>query len=361
MYKEPTNHPLIPRKNNVIIEKKQVTVHTEDRDTRLKTDGTSMENQNKFSIQLPDHFENVSYVKLKNIQIPTYYINIAEKYKNNKLTISSKFPATNPTTAFNYTVVIPDGFYTPALLLSQLYIMTLRKYDGTKTESFIDPISHAVGKLLFASNIEGFANVEITITFNDLKYKPTPHCATINNELLHDESNPNKNWGLGYILGFDKNDANNFVLSYDAGNIPDVSSPPNDIRLNYLKTIYMEVNDYNTISEKKPDTGNRNNTFGDGYYGLGGAALAKIPAPSIYDGSILGYNVLTTQIPGENLETKKLFLNSFNTRVHKLNILFRDHTGALIDFGNQDFTFTLEFGVVREVPERVLNILDFTG
>jgi hypothetical protein len=357
MFNEPTNHPLIPRKNNVIIEKRQVTVHTEDRDTRLKTDGTTMENQNKFSIQLPDHFENVSYVKLKNIQIPTYYINIAEKYKNNRVRIT--YPNPNPDPAnLTYTVVIPDGFYTPNLLLSQLYILTFRKYDGIKVESFIDPLSSSVGKLLFASNIEGLANVTITINFSGLTYDDTPHCETINHELVNDFSNPQKNWGLGYILGFDK--ANDFTLKYDPDNIPNVGSPPNDIRLNYLKTIYLEVNDFNTISEKKPDTGNRNNTFGDGYYGAGGAALAKIPIPGIHDGIIPSFNGLSSQIPSENLETKKLFLNAFETRVHKLNFVFRDHRGRLIDFGGQDFTFTLEFGLVREVPERMLNILNFT-
>lgn len=369
MFNEPTNHPLIPRKNTVIIEKKQVTVHTEDRDTRLKADGIQVENQNKFSIQLPDHFENIAYVQLKNIQIPTYYINIADKYKNNKVKIA--YRRNNNT--IQYTVVIPDGFYTPSTLLAQLYVSTLKKYDNKEIISFIDTTSIDVGKLLF-NNDDRLANIDITFTFENLTYNDIPQCEYINGDLLHDFSNQTK-WGLGYILGFDK--SNTFRLDYDADGLIDsveidnnqlmdgptpiiLNSAPNDIRLDYLKTIYLEVNDFNTISEKKPDTGNRNDTFNGGYYGLGGAALAKIPIPGIHDGIIPSFNVLSSQMPSENLESKKLFLNSFETRVHKLNFVFRDHRGRLIDFRGQDFTFTLEFGLVREVPERMLNILNFT-
>jgi hypothetical protein len=201
----------------------------------------------------------------------------------------------------------------------------------------------------------------IRIGFDDLLYTNIPHCQYINSDLSHDYSNDTK-WGLGYILGFDKVGdvgVKEFVVTYTGG-ITDINSAPNDIRLDYLKTIYLEVNDFNIISEKKPDTGNRNDTFNGGYYGLGGAALAKIPIPGIHDGIIPSFNVLSAQIPSENLETKKLFLNAFETRVHKLNFVFRDHRGRLIDFGGQDFTFTLEFGLVREVPERMLNILNFT-
>lgn len=367
MFNEPINHPLIIRKNNVTIEKKQITVHTEDRDMRLKSDGTRVENQNKFSIQLPDHYENVAYVKLKNIQIPTYYVNISEKYRNNKLTVSYPSPE-NPDETIEYDVVIPDGFYTPSLLLSQLYVSTLKKYDGTNITSFIDPVSIQVGKLLFSSNISLDDVSQITLTFNNLTYTSQPHCENINISFLHDFSNEKK-WGLGYILGFDK--CNTFTINYDDGVVDSISidgnaidntlySPQGSIRLDYLNTIYLEVNDFNTISEKKPDTGNRNDTFNNGYSGLGGAALAKIPVPGINDGTISGYNVLSNLIPSENLETKKLFLNSFETRVHKLNFIFRDHAGNLIDFGHQEFTFTLEFGLVREVPERVLNIINFT-
>lgn len=370
MFAEPTNHPLIPRKNNVMIEKKHVTVHTEDRDTRLKSDGvTPIENQNNFSIQLPDNLENIAYVQLKNIQIPTYYVNIAEKYKNNKINVSYGVEE-------EYTIVIPDGFYTPSLLLTQIYTLTFKDYGTGNITSFIDPISFELGKFIFSTNNSKLSNVSITLTFNNITYENIQFCNSRESDLTHNYSNVTKKWGLGYILGFDK--CETFKINYNgSGNISIITindniledndlnniiltSPQNDVRLDYLKTIYLEVNDFNVISEKKPDIGNRNNTFNSGYNGLGGAALAKIPVPGIADGITPGFNLLSTLVPSEFLETRKLFLNSFDTRVHKLTFKFRDHNGSLIDFGDQDFTFTLEFGLVREVPNRSLNILNFT-
>lgn len=369
MFNEPTNHFLIPRKNNVMIEKKQVTIHTEDRDTRLNNDGNTIETQSKFSIQMPESLENIAYVQLKNIQIPTYYINISERYKNNKINVEIPNDPTNPNDDDDYTIIIPDGFYTPSMLLQQLYFLTFKDYgSGTKT-SFIDPASSSLNRLIFSNNNGDLSNLEVVLRFDNLSYSEENTCFYKNSYLLNDYSNVSKKWGLGYILGFDY--CSTFKIGYNAGSINTTSidtlptptiltTPQNDIRLDYIKTIYLEVNDFNTISEKKPDTGNRNDVFNSGYHGMGDAALAKIPIPGISDGFLPTYNILSSGIPGEFLETKKIFLNSFKTRVSRLNFTFRDHNGSLIDFNDQDFTFTLEFGIVREVPNRILNILNFT-
>lgn len=356
----PPNHPIIPRENNVTIEKKHVTVHTEDRNTRLKADGTPIETQSKFSIQLPEVLENVAYAQLKNIQIPTYYVNISERYKNNKLTLTIG--------GTSIPIIIPTGLYTPRLLLEQLSFLTTADYGTGNNTTFVDPSSSTLGWLFFANNAD-LASATVTLTFNDLVYDEETDCLYKNSDLAHDYSNPSKKWGLGYELGFNK--AETFVITYDGdGNIASTTidgvvqttallSAQNSIRLDYLKTIYLEVNDFNTISEIKPDIGNRNDTFNSGYHGTGSAALAKIPI--IMKPGKSGYNILSTQISGEFLESKKLFLNSFKTSVSRLNFVFRDHRGSLIDFSDQDFTFTLEFGVVREVVNRTLNILNFTS
>jgi hypothetical protein len=364
MITSPMNHPIIPRENNVIIEKKQVTIHTEDRDRRIKGNGEPVETQSRFSIQLPYALENVAYVQLKNIQIPTYYINIAEKYKNNKISLQIGEED-------EIVITIQDGLYSPELLMSQLYSATFSDYGGTDNTSFIDISSITVGKLLFTSTnaniVNGNDNIDITLRFKGFTYKEQTDCYYKNSVLSHSKNN-NERWGLGYILGFDSQD--DFTITYNSGKListkindvdtdPLLISAPNDIRLNYLNTIYLEITDFNTISEVKPDIGNRNDTFNNGYHGLGDAALAKIPIPNNLDCIGQRYNLLAP-IPSQFLETKKLFLNSFKSRVHKLDITFRDHTGSLIDFSNQDFTFTLEFGVLREVPNRILNILNFT-
>jgi hypothetical protein len=367
MYQEPTNHPLIPRKNNVMIEKKQVTVHTEDRDMRMKTDGTYVETQSKFSIQLPDALENVAYVQLKNIQVPTHYINIAEKYRNNKFSLTIEDDENHAT----ITITIQDGFYTPSTLINTLILLTTRDYGSGNNTTFIEDtiVSDSYSSFLFSNNNIDLANTTVTLSFNGLTYTEPEYCNDKKSIFLHDYNSSAK-WGLGYILGF--NGKTSFSISYDANgvinetSVDGVATPvvlykaPAQIRLDYMNTIYLEVNDFNTISEIKPDSGNRNDTFNNGYSGLGDAALAKIPVPNMADGITPVYNMLSMQIMNTFSETQKLFLNSFLTRVHKLLITFRDHKGNLVDFNNQDFTFTLEFGLVREVPNRVLNILNFT-
>lgn len=346
MYNDaPLNHPLIPRDNNVILEKKHVTIHTEDRDTRLKENGETIESQSQFSIQLPEPLENVAYVQLKNIQCPTYFVNIAEKYRNNKLSLAISGGGANGT------IVVPDGLYTPTTLMQQLIALTSAEYD------FIDTNSTLVGRLLFKGTSQRIKGATLTISFSGLNYTNNNNCASINSDLTHTFENTRR-WGLGYILGWDEK--TDIDIVYNATGNPDLTTVtlPSFIRLDYLNTMYLEVNDFNTISEIKPDIGNRNNVFNNGYSGLGSAALAKIPIPGQANNIVQAYNLLSLLTPSEFLETRKLFLNSFKTRVHKLFIKFRDHNGALIDFDNQDFTFTLEFGIIRNVPVRDLEIFN---
>jgi len=359
MFSSPSNHPIIPRGNTVIIEKKHVSIHTEDRNTRLKEDGTTVESQSEFSIQLPESLENIAYVKLKNIQLPTYYINIAEKYRNNKLKLEFNSEIKE--------IIIPDGAYTSSSLLRQLYLLTVFNYGvGTNKTSIIDHNSFHSGRFIFSNN-NPLIITPIKIIFNINTYEEVNDCRYKNSDLKHDINNLRR-WGLGYILGFD--DKSDLTLNYNATGLiestsintiitaPTLFSAPNDIRLDYLNTMYLEINDFNTISEIKPDIGHRNDVFNSGYHGVGNAAIAKlhIDPPN---GDIQSYNCLTARIQSEFLETKKQFLNSFKTSVHKLYVKFRDHSGGLIDFNNQDFTFTLEFGILRDVPDRVYNILNF--
>lgn len=354
MYNEaPLNHPLIPRDNNVILEKKHITIHTEDRNTRLKENGETVELQSQFSIQLPEPLENVAYVQLKNIQCPTYFVNISEKYKNNKLLLRFKHDDVNiadiTDTVITDTVIIPDGLYSPISLLQQLLSLTVLNFD------IIDDTSTLIGRFIFKPTSTKLKNGNLTISFSGLSY--IQQCVVVNSDLNHTFENV-KRWGLGYILGW--NDKTDIVIPYDPNGNIDLTNVvlPSFIRLDYLNTMYLEINDFNTITEIKPDIGNRNNVFNNGYSGLGNAALAKIPIPGQADNIVQAYNLLSLLTPSEFLESRKIFLNSFKTRIHKLYIKFRDHRGALIDFEDQDFTFTLEFGIMRNVPKRDLEIFN---
>ena len=73
------NHPLIHRENNYVSIKKQVTIHSDDRDK------TKWSNSNEFEVELPQPMKQVQYMKLSDITLPSELCNISRVYQNNKL------------------------------------------------------------------------------------------------------------------------------------------------------------------------------------------------------------------------------------------------------------------------------------
>ena len=61
-------------------------------------------------------------------------------------------------------------------------------------------------------------------------------------------------------------------------------------------------------------------------------------------------------IPADNIKTITLFSNQLEERVQKLKVKFRFHDGTLLDFGNSDINFTIEFGTVLSDQEKNMKI-----
>ena len=76
------NHPLIQRENNYVSIKKNVSVHSDDRDI------SKWPNANDFEIELPQPLKQVQYMKLTEIIIPSELCNISSTYQNNKFLFS---------------------------------------------------------------------------------------------------------------------------------------------------------------------------------------------------------------------------------------------------------------------------------
>ena len=58
------------RENNFVMERKLVTIHSEDRDIK------KWPNSNNFEVQLPDAYQNIHSMRLADITIPiNYYTN----------------------------------------------------------------------------------------------------------------------------------------------------------------------------------------------------------------------------------------------------------------------------------------------
>lgn len=85
------NHPLIHRENNYVSIKKNVSVHSDDRDR------SKWPNANEFEIELPQPLKQVQYMKLTDINLPTELCNISSKYQNNKILFGKRESAATDT------------------------------------------------------------------------------------------------------------------------------------------------------------------------------------------------------------------------------------------------------------------------
>ncbi len=76
------NHPLIERQQTYVLEKKNLAIHSEDRDY------TQFPNSNKFSIDIGEAMTNVESVRLVSYAFPNNCYNISTSYQNTKLSYS---------------------------------------------------------------------------------------------------------------------------------------------------------------------------------------------------------------------------------------------------------------------------------
>jgi hypothetical protein len=138
------------------------------------------------------------------------------------------------------------------------------------------------------------------------------------------------NWGLGYILGFDKK---KYDSSANATNNTIVSPNPSDLEDN--KNIYIELEKYNKCDEIKPFLYYNYNNANSG---IVNSAFAKIPIYPFQDNKGLvndGYfeNISYYQPPID--------------KIAKLKLKFRYHNGMLVDFHNFNVSLSLEINQIR--------------
>ena len=81
-YNVSNSNPLIPRQQTYMLDRKLVTIHSEDRDIKKYPES------NRFSIQLPVTLENVQSVRLVECTFPINYYVFSRQYQNTKLTFT---------------------------------------------------------------------------------------------------------------------------------------------------------------------------------------------------------------------------------------------------------------------------------
>ena len=324
--------PLINREQNYVLDRKLVTVHSEDRDI------TKWPNSNTFEIMLPEQLLNVQSMRLIQATLPSTFFVFSNDYQNTKFqfTIAGQ----------SHTVTIQEGYYTPCQLSRELTNnMNASIQVDASFNVFYDEVK---SKFWF-----GHTDLSFNLDFDQ--------------QIIYDFSNCDQpivwnnhsKWGLPYYLGFQKksyhssDNLNNLSFDYicpnntNTTNTTDIThyvEAPLSFTINGDTCIYLEIDKYNNYDELYPYNESSRQMFGNNAYsGKVNSAFAKIPIRPYNDNSydsrtIFLLNMVQYDPPIE--------------RIARLKFKFRFHDGRLVNFQNFPFDFTIEFNSLRNEIEK---------
>lgn len=233
-----TNHPLIKNFNSYLLEKKYITIHSEDRDI------TRYPNSSEFEIMLPQEYLKVASIRLYSWSFPANYnvfsvlnYNVAIGFSFAKLYNPGEYGVSDPLTEgifaalYNYQntegevkIIIETGFYTPYQMATEL----TNKFNVAVTEiinTFFnnDPVTYATAislftgydrfnvvynsvtqKLFFGNTADKFILLNKTSSFIN-SFMVKTRCLT------KDQLPETVNWGLPSYLGFSRLDSESFT------------------------------------------------------------------------------------------------------------------------------------------------------
>jgi hypothetical protein len=385
-----TNHPIIPNNSEYVKYRKQVSIHSEDRNIEKYPSAAS------FEIELPEDIVNVEKVELISWCFPSNYDVFSVANKN--LLITFKFtdltpPAPGATpylialnAAFNlmslpenenheYVVVIQPGTYTPTQFVQELenrfnytveqHIVALMLNDPTYAplvpdyeagggyNGFSVAFNDVSNKVWFGNN-----NAAFVITNSSEIIRKTISDVFCVFKTLPDYSN----WGLSSFIGFERRDEaskiatsardyrffyTNYKLAITLGGDGDWLSPdPNypNAPLNYIECpqkinlmghshFYMDIAGLNSLDETSPYNVSEFTRQTNGTNGRVNSAFAKIGVAGIP--LSMFYDV--------NQDQNYKFFDPPAERIRKLSINIRYHDGLLVNFETFNYSFVIQF------------------
>jgi hypothetical protein len=411
-----STHPLIPNANQYYIERKYVSIHSEDRDI-LK-----YPNSSEFEIELPQDYLNVHSAKLSTWSFPANYnvfsplnFNIAMTFKFIKLYNPGEHSYSDPLTEAifaglyslignQYIVRIETGFYNPSQMATELtnkfnesvsniliefftntpaYNYALALFTGYNRFSIV---YNSVGqRLWFGNNADQFELTNDYINqFNE---------DNVGTQCIRRQQLPSlANWGLPAYLGFTRcpapslsaaeveatmNNANNIIYGYNpeiinvSGDVPrfyygDVNTGDNGFwlvpslpgatvyflqapaKINFMGPayIYLDIDGLNCIDETSPYNMSQFTLHTNETNGRVNSSFAKIP--------------ITTTPIAQWFDSEQAPYKHFNPpseRIRKLKCRLRYHNGQKVDFGLFEYSFMIEFTLLRPQNERKYTIV----
>lgn len=412
------NHPIIPNSNQYFFEKKYLSIHSEDRDIikhpnssefeiTLPQDYLNVASARLYSWSFPSNY-NVFSVLAYNVVMTFKFVSL---YNPGELDVSNPllegiFAALYNNLDREYVVVIETGFYNPDQMATEL----TNKFNESVTlviDSFLleNETEYAEAKSLFTqynrfnivynsvSQKLWFGNTadKFVLTNESLAIaeRNTIDATCITRKMLPQFSN----WGLPAYLGFTRCNVTSYsveeqlallnsgittlpdtVLPSTYKNVPrfyygDVVSGSGDngywllpgapnatvyfieapFKISFMgpSYIYMEIEGMNCIDETSPWNLSQFTVHNNRTNGIVNSSFAKIPIPVTpiaqwFDDDMLPYKYWSP--PAE--------------RISKLKIKFRFHNNQLVEFGQFDFSFMLEFNLLKPQQERSYSIKD---
>jgi hypothetical protein len=346
MYSLGSNKPLINREQNYVLDRKLLSVHSEDRDI------TKWSHSNHFEIILPETINNVQSLRLVEIALPASFYTFSNQYQNTKFQFTLNSAPNTP-----IKIEIQEGFYTPEELALELTNKMNKAAGVTTFNVHYDSVSQKmwIGNTTTSFKLDFSTKMTYDFSLNQCHEQ-------------YEQFNvwdQYTKWGLPSYLGFDKVSYSSSQLlsnkTFDYLPLPNTWTnasnvailhyveAPNNLNIMGDKCIYMEVDKYNSMDELYPYTKSTNNMYDNsGYSGKVNSAFAKIPITSPYDKMVF--------------DSRTLFLQNIThyeppiERISKLKFTFRFHDGRLVDFQDCPFDFTLEFNSLKNEIARSYNV-----
>ena len=305
-------------------------------------------NSSEFEINCPQVYTNVQSLNLLNIVLPNSIYNISDYLQNNKLAMDISGIGIS-------IITLEDGYYDVETLRSSLQ----NKINRTVSENLVVAYNNVSRKYYFGhtnSHNHTRPNGNI-VTHNvidagffklifDKQLDFSSSCVTnVNVYSQH------SNWGLGYILGFDKktyssriiDTSNNLTFDYGtttwiATNNASVISSPYPHTLDSNENIYIELEKYNKCDDLKPYLSyNYNNSNS----GIVNSAFAKIPLHAANSG------IDTALLDNEISSTVSYFKPPIE-KIAKLKIKIRYHNNMLVNLQNASLSLSLSINQLNK-------------
>ena len=311
-------HQLIERKQNFTLDRKVLSVDTNDRDIN------KWPNPCEFEVSCPQSYNNIESIRLLNIQTPNKFYNISEYLQNNKFIVKLN--------SSEKIIVLDDGYYTISKLVTSLN-------NELSVNSINIKVKHneVNNKIYF-----GHTSVVFSLIFNsqDLSYN---NCYNSNYNNIYKQ---HSKWGLGAILGFNKDTVtskqestkNKFQheLTNWIGNGSYIIEPFKAVDLDEYQNIYIEIDKLNKSDEIKPYIVDKINNTNSG---IMNSFFAKVP-------------ILKNE-QNQSINTKDFCIEDVSyfqpplENINKLKIKIRYHNGLLVDLQNYNISMTFEINQIR--------------